>query len=91
VEPLSRTGSSEGSDSDAGEGLSKGILADRIESVQREIDLLNAEIQVSWRFVCVCLCHARSASAFRFVCDNCFAAFAAGHRSQSFTPSCPRS
>ena len=51
VEPLSRTGSSEGSelggsDSDGGEGLSKGILADRIESVQREIDLLNAEIQV---------------------------------------------
>lgn len=51
VEPLSRPGSSEGSevggsDSDGGEGLSKGILADRIESVQREIDLLNAEIQV---------------------------------------------
>jgi hypothetical protein len=51
VEPLSRTGSSEGSDSDAGEGLSKGILADRIESVQREIDLLNAEMQVLIVFV----------------------------------------
>jgi hypothetical protein len=46
VEALGRTGSSEGSDSDAGEGLSKGILADSIESVQREIDLLNSEIQV---------------------------------------------
>jgi hypothetical protein len=51
VEPLSRTGSSEGSDSDAGEGLSKGILADRIESVQREIDLINAEMQVLIGFV----------------------------------------
>jgi hypothetical protein len=48
AEPLSRTGSSEGSDSDGGEGLSKGILADRIESVQREIDQLNAEIQVTF-------------------------------------------
>jgi hypothetical protein len=47
AEPLSRHGSSEGSDSDGGEGLSKGILADRIESVQREIDLINAEMQVS--------------------------------------------
>jgi hypothetical protein len=46
VEPLSRNGSSEGSDSEAGDGLSKGILADRIESVQREIDALNFEIQV---------------------------------------------
>jgi hypothetical protein len=91
VEPLSRTGSSEGSDSDAGEGLSKGILADRIESVQREIDLLNAEIQVSWRFVRMCLCHARSASAFCFARDNYFAAFAAGYRAQSFAPSCSRS
>jgi hypothetical protein len=54
VMPLSRNGSSEGSDSEAGEGLSKGILADRIESVQREIDALNSEIQV-WVLVHVCV------------------------------------
>jgi hypothetical protein len=51
--PLSRTGSSDSSEGEGGEamsqggqGLSKGILADRIESVQREIDQINAEIQV---------------------------------------------